>query len=122
MIKMIITGKRKPSLSLAEFDEYWNHKHGALGAEVAEALHFRKYVQNIRVDTPAVRAFSAGRAGTDNPPDFVVEVWFDSAEDMAEAFASPEGRKANERLLADEENFIDRESIVRILVQERTKI
>lgn len=122
MIKMIVTGKRKSSLTLAEFDDYWNNHHGPLAVEVSDALHIRKYVQCVRLNVPEADIVSAGRAGRDDVPDFSAELWFDSAEDMAQAFASPEGREANQRLAADEEQFCDRNTIMCILTSERMKI
>ncbi|WP_179443440.1 EthD domain-containing protein [Rhodococcus sp. ACPA1] len=122
MIKIIVTGKRKPSLTLAEFDDYWNNHHGPLAIEVSDALHIRKYVQCVRLDVPQADIVSSGRSGSADMPDFIAELWFDSAEDMAQAFASPEGQKANQRLAADEDEFCDRSTIVCILAHERRKI
>lgn len=121
-IKMVATGKRKAGTSLAEFDEHWKTRHAPLVKEVSEALHIRGYVQCLRMDAEEAAAFSAGRAGSDDVPDFVAEIFFDSAADMAAAFASPEGQVANARLQADEEKFLDRASIVCVLTEHHTQI
>jgi uncharacterized protein (TIGR02118 family) len=122
MIKMMVSGKRKAGLSLEEFSHYWDTTHAAIADEVAEALRFKRYIQCVRIEAPGLEAFSEGRGDGGSAPDFVAELWFESPEDMAAAFASPEGQEASARLARDEENFIDRSSLVTVVTEEREKI
>lgn len=122
MIKMMVTGRRKPGLSLAEFDDYWNNHHGPLALSLAGVLRIQRYVQSIRVAVPGMEVFTAGRGGTGDVPDCVAEVWFSSAQDMVEAFNSPEGQAAGARLAEDEEKFCDRSSFVCVITEERVKL
>jgi uncharacterized protein (TIGR02118 family) len=123
MIKMIISGRRKPGLSLSEFDAYWDNEHGRLAQEVSAALRIKRYVQSIRVETPALKAFASDRGENEGvTPDFVAELWFDSVDDMAAAFDSPRGQAASARLARDEEVFCDRSSFVILVTEERVKV
>lgn len=45
--------------------------------------------------------------GTAPAYDGITEVWWDSAEDLAEALQTPEGREANKTLLQDEARFCE---------------
>jgi hypothetical protein len=45
MIKLTFALTRLPSLSRAEFQDYWYNTHGPLVATVSEVLGIRRYVQ-----------------------------------------------------------------------------
>jgi len=78
MFKLIILLRKKDILTDQEFVKYWLETHAPL-AKTMPGL--RKYVVNV-VKRPPNR-----------DPDYhgVVELWFDDADGMKRAFASPEG-------------------------------
>jgi uncharacterized protein (TIGR02118 family) len=107
MLKLVFCLKRLPHLSRAEFQRYWRETHGPLVRSHAGALGIRRYVQlHTTVDDALNDALRASRGG---PPayDGIAELWFDGAEALAAAVATPAGRAAGEALLADERRFID---------------
>ena len=109
MIKLIICATRKAGLSFEEFDTYWRDRHGPLVKSVHEfARHVRKYVQCHRTSnrTPF------GAAGN---YDGVAELWFDSAEDAAKAFAEP---RYLEIIRADELKFVDPHRCISFMTEE----
>ena len=108
MIKLVYCLRRLPHLSREEFQRYWRQTHGPLVRERAQALRIRRYVQVHTLESPTNDALRRSRGGLE-PYDGVAELWYESADDLAAAAASPEGRKAGEELLEDERRFIDME-------------
>ena len=56
MVKLTYCLRRKPGMSLEEFQRYWRDTHAPLVAESAEALGIRRYVQVHTSDLPEVHA------------------------------------------------------------------
>ncbi len=108
MIKLVYCLRRLPHLSREEFQRYWRQTHGPLVRERARALRIRRYVQVHTLESPTNDALRRGRGGLE-PYDGVAELWWESAEEMAAATTSPEGRRAGGELLEDERRFIDME-------------
>lgn len=109
MVKLVFCLRRLPHLSRAEFQRYWRETHGPLVRERAGALRIRRYVQvHTAADDDLHAALRASRGGPD-PYDGVAEVYWESRQDLEEALAAPEGRKASQELLDDERRFIDLE-------------
>ncbi len=106
MIKLVYVITRRADHSAEAFYKYWLNTHGPLVAAQAKALRMRKYVQSHTVDTPANEAMRAAR-GMLAPVDGITEVWWDSLEDMAAAYATPEGAASGRILSEDETRFID---------------
>lgn len=106
MIKLVYCLRRQAHLSREQFQRYWWETHGPLVREHAAALAIRRYVQVHTLDGPITEALRAGR-GTGEPFDGVAELWWESAEDLAAASASPAGQRAIHALLEDERRFID---------------
>ena len=106
MIKFIYCLRRLPRLSREEFQRYWRETHGPLVRSHAGTLRIRRYVQVHTLDSPINDALRESR-GTLEPYDGVAELWWDSAEDLVTAAASPEGQEAAQALLEDERRFID---------------
>jgi uncharacterized protein (TIGR02118 family) len=106
MIKLVYCIRRRADLSPEAFHAYWLERHGPLVREVARALRARRYVQSHTLATPANDALRASR-GLAEPHDGITELWWESAEELAAATATPEGREAGARLLEDERRFID---------------
>jgi uncharacterized protein (TIGR02118 family) len=89
MIKRVSLVRRKDGMSPEDFEHYWLTQHAGLSSKMK---HLRRYVINI-VD----------RGASPNLPwDGFSEVWFDSIEDMREAY---QGTLAD-AVRADDDNFI----------------
>jgi uncharacterized protein (TIGR02118 family) len=106
MTKLVFCLRRLPHLSAEEFQRYWYDRHAPLVRSHAATLRIRRYVQTHTLAHPLNDALAASRGGPE-AFDGVAELWWDSAEDLAAASATPEGRAASEALLADERRFID---------------
>lgn len=106
MVKMIFAIRRLPHLSAEEFHHYWRTNHAKLAQKNLPILRAKRYVQTHTLDTPFNEVLRASRGGGE-PYDGIVELWWDSAEDLEAAFGTPEGAKASEELLEDEKRFID---------------
>ena len=105
MIKLTYCLRRKPTLSLAEFQQYWREVHAPLVAKHAETMGIRRYVQVHTSDLPDVHARLQRRnGGSPEPFDGVAELWFDS---FGAGNDDPAVAQANAELFADEQNFID---------------
>jgi uncharacterized protein (TIGR02118 family) len=108
MIKFVYCLRRLPGLSRGEFRRHWLETHGPLVRSHAGALRIRRYIQVHTLESPVNDALRESR-GALEPYDGVAELWWDSADDLAAATASPEGQKAAQDLLDDERRFIDLE-------------
>jgi len=107
MIRLIFVLRRKPSMSLAEFQQYWHSVHGPIVAKHATTLNIHRYVQVHTLDDP-MNAQMAGARGKMEPPyDGVAELWWTNRETLATSFASAAGQAAAKELLEDEARFID---------------
>jgi uncharacterized protein (TIGR02118 family) len=107
MVKMVFAAKRQPHLSREEFQKYWLEKHGALAREKLPALRCKRYVQAHTMDTPWNDLLKASRNCETEAFDGIAEGWFESLDDLSEAFQTDEGQKASMELLEDEKNFVD---------------
>lgn len=121
MVKIIFCLRRRPELSLAEFQRYWRERHAPLVASRAKVLGIRRYVQSHRLDDPRLTALAEARDTEVAPYDGVAELWFDSAEVLAGASGPvPEDAAAAARaLLEDERTFIDLANSPIFVVEER---
>ncbi len=108
MIKLLFCLRRLPHLSREAFQQYWFERHAPLVRAHATVLGIRRYVQTHTLDDAVNAALQASRGGPD-AYDGVAELWWDSAEALAAATATPEGRAAGAALLEDERKFIDLE-------------
>lgn len=106
MIKLAFALHRRSDLSREQFERYWREQHAPLVRGHAETLRIRRYVQHVTRSTAADAGLREGR-GQEEPYDGLAELWFDSVDDLIEAFGSAEGRVAAAELLEDEARFID---------------
>lgn len=106
MIKLTFALTRLPSLSRAQFQDYWYNTHGPLVATVSEVLGIRRYVQMHSSPETVSEPLRASRAA---PPayDGVAELWYESLAALTEAMKGPGAREAADLLLEDERRFID---------------
>ena len=96
MIKRLALLRRRRDLSAEAFGRYWRGPHSDLARAIPHLLRYQQnVVAKVLLHHPA------------NAPAFQVdglaELWFESADYMAEAFGSPAGRALPE----DEAKFLD---------------
>ena len=106
MLKLTFCLRRKPGLSLAEFQDYWLNKHGPLVRRLQPALGMARYVQVHRRDDELGLGMAKVR-GAPEPYDGVAELWWESEEAFRASGRMPKGREAGRLLLEDEARFID---------------
>ena len=106
MLKLTFCLRRKPGLSLAEFQDYWLNKHGPLVRRLQPALGMARYVQVHRRDDELGLGMAKVR-GAPEPYDGVAELWWESEESFRAARRHAEAREAGRLLLEDEAKFID---------------
>ncbi|HTL00399.1 MAG TPA: EthD domain-containing protein [Pseudomonadales bacterium] len=107
MIRLIFLLRRRPELSLAEFQRYWREQHGPLVASHAQRIGALRYIQVHRLDDGINARLAEMRGGMEEPYDGVAELWWDSEEALAAVQDTEGGRAAGEALLEDERKFID---------------
>lgn len=107
MIRLTFLLRRKPDLTVPEFQAYWRYQHGPLVAGFGNALKARRYVQVHTLDDPVNAEMAAARGGMEPPYDGVAEMWWDNWDQLNACMTSEAGRKAGAALLEDEARFID---------------
>ena len=107
MIKLVFTLRRREGMSRDEFQRYWREQHAPLVKRHAETLRIKRYVQTHARETDFDEGVSAPRGSEARFYDGVAELWWDSLEDLAAAYASEAGQAAGAELLEDEQRFID---------------
>ena len=107
MIKVMWLVKRAEHLTLEEFRKYWLEVHGPMALKLPG---IRRYVQSHLIDEAYLYATPRF--------DGVAQLWFDSVEAFAAAFASPAGND----LLADGRVFIDAPRMTFFMAQEHIQI
>jgi uncharacterized protein (TIGR02118 family) len=106
VLKLTFCLRRKPGLSLAEFQDYWLNKHGPLVRRLQPSLGMVRYVQQHRRDDELGLGLAKVR-GAPEPYDGIAELWWESEGAFRGAGRTPEGREAGRLLLEDEAKFID---------------
>ena len=117
MVKFIMCITRHPSMTRADFKDYWMNKHGPFFMRNADAIGAKKYIQSHTLETPLNEGLRASR-GMRQEYDGVAEVWFESEQAMLDGMNSPEGQKLGAALLEDERNFIDHAKSSAFIVRE----
>jgi hypothetical protein len=107
MIRLVFALRRKPGMSLAEFQDYWLRRHGPLVASFATDLNILRYVQTHRLDTPANAAAQSARGNMEPEYDGVAELWWETEALLEETMVTDAGKAAGAALLEDERKFID---------------
>ena len=121
MVKMMIVGRRRGGMTVAQHHRYMKHEHGQSVVNfIAEQPEMapRRYVQNhvfdgsFRVPGATPDHFAVSR-------DFVTQVWFDSPAQAAAATQAPFYR---EQLQPDEDRFVDQASVAKLPVLEHHRM
>ena len=107
MIRLEFVLRRKPGMSLAEFQQYWREVHGPLVAKHSTMLNIHRYVQLHTLDDPVNDQLAGARGTMEKPYDGVAELWWTNREALASSFGSAAGQAAGKELLEDEKKFID---------------
>jgi len=105
MIRITYLLRRKPGMSLADFQEYWRTIHGPLVAKYATRLNILRYVQVHTLDDPANQQLASPRGKMESPYDGVAELWWTSREALVESLTAYQA--AWHELLEDETKFVD---------------
>jgi uncharacterized protein (TIGR02118 family) len=103
MVKIVAFFKRKPGISVEEFDRHWGTRHADL---VRRLPGIRRYVQNSTL--------ASGYRRHEPVYDGVAEAWFDGGEALRTSGASREYAAVK----ADEPNFIDGASLGSVITDE----
>ena len=119
MIKLVITVWRRPEYSNQSFIDRWKGEHAALVMKYAPVLRMKRYVQSHRIPSSEIDAFSSGR-GWAPASDGITEIWWNSPEDLAAGFGSPEGQEASVILRKDEEAFVEMRKVTALMSVEHT--
>jgi uncharacterized protein (TIGR02118 family) len=106
VLKLTFCLRRLPTLSLAEFQDYWLNKHGPLVRSLQPALGMVRYVQLHRLPGDLADGMRRVR-GAPEPYDGVAELWWESEESYRAARRNSAAREAGRELLEDEAKFID---------------
>lgn len=102
MLKVILLLYRREGMSVEDFRRYWRESHAPL---LLQLPGLRRLVFNYGLSDETGRAPAY---------DGISEDWFESAEAMQLAFASPAG----EAVAADAPNFVDVTRIQTLVVEE----
>ena len=118
MLKLIIVGRRRGGMTVAQLHRYMTDVHGAAVVSfIATHPHLtpQRYVQNhvfdgsFRVPGASADPLALGR-------DFVTQVWFDNP---AQAQAALQAPFYLQQLRPDEDRFVDQTSFVKMPVRVR---
>ena len=104
MLKTVYVLRRKPGMTLEEFQNYWHEKHGPLVKQHAATLGIQRYIQVHSRPPSQARPADPIRGPMLEPFDGVAELWTDAASATG---SEEERRKAGQALAEDEANFID---------------
>lgn len=97
LLKRMSLLRRREDVSADDFKREWREEHAHLLQRVAG---MRGYRQNLVVGREAPKGHPVDREGL--PIDGIVELWFDDADALNQAFASPKGQT----LMAHAREFI----------------
>ena len=106
MIKLVYCLRRKPGMSVDEFQRYWRDVHAPLVRSHQDTLGILRYVQ-MHTDHGKVTEVLTGSRGAPEPFDGVAELWYESGEALADRGKDPAARAAGKELFEDEQQFID---------------
>lgn len=107
MIRLIFVLRRKPEMSLAEFQQYWRETHGPLVAKHATALNIHRYIQLHTLDDPVNDQLAGDRGSMEPIYDGVAELWWANRKVLVSAAGTPAGQAALQELVEDEARFIE---------------
>ncbi len=117
MIKFVMCLHRNPSLTRAEFLDYWQNKHAPLFNSFADTHNAKRYVQDHTLESP-MNEFLRESRGMVEAYDGIAHVWFESEQAFVDAMSSEAGQKLGAILHEDESTFIDHARSTAFLAKE----
>lgn len=105
-LKITFCLRRLPSLTQAQFLDYWHDIHAPLVRRHAQALRIARYIQLVPTETPLSEPMAKARNAPE-PYDGVAELWFASLADLEASMRDRNASTAGRELLEDERRFID---------------
>ncbi len=114
MIKLLYCLRRRPELTLQEFQEHWLERHSQFGIANKQVLRYVQY--HALLDDPIRSALAQAAAGEGGaqPYDGMAAAWFASPEALKQSMSSEEVAAA----LEDEKLFIDHSRSTAVLCDE----
>jgi len=113
MIKMVNLLKRKPTLTMEEFIDYYESVHRKIGEKYLSkyAVHYaRRYLHPVPQSILPVEM--------PRNYDVIMEIWFPDQSTMENCFAELLTPEAQAEISADEEKLFDRNNIHFYVVEE----
>ena len=107
MIRLTYLLRRKPGMSLEDFQAHWRTIHGPLVAGHAQHLDCLRHVQVHTVEDEQRETMSRARGQMEPPYDGVIEMWWENVEALERALAGDRGQRAAAELLEAERDFVD---------------
>ena len=108
MVKISYLMRRRPHLSLEEFQSYWSEKHPQAAPEDAfSTLGVKRYVQVLPLETDARNFVIGPRTGLVEPFDGIAELWVESIEALERNWSTDKAKEYVKIFFKDEQNFID---------------
>jgi hypothetical protein len=113
-VKLVALIKRKPGLSMAEFEHYYESSHAPMAIKHAPFMskYTRDYIQTDS-NSSGISATLEGADSSEDPPSFdvVTQLWFDTEVDFEKFHQAMVDRTIRKSIVADEERFMHRSSI-----------
>ncbi len=119
MLKLTYLIKRRPDLSVEDFERIWRASHGPLIASLADVTGAVRYTRSLPVETPYNECFRQVRSLGHAAFDGLIEIWWPDLEAYANGVGSPEGIEATDRMAAIERSFIDLAASSAFLAEEQ---
>jgi len=110
MIKVIVAIKKKPELSVTDFQTHWRNHAELVRSNAASKRYIRKYIQCHTLPTEYESSGEAAYDGT-------AELWFDSLEDKDAFFSDPDYIRD---IQPDESRFADMSATRFFVTQEHS--
>jgi hypothetical protein len=108
MVRISYLMRRRPHLSLEEFQTYWSETHPKAAPEDAfSTLGVKRYVQVLPLETDARNLVIGPRTGLVDPFDGIAELWVESLEALEGDWSTAKAKEYLEIFFKDEQNFID---------------
>jgi len=104
ILKTVYVLRRRPGMTLEEFQKYWRENHGPLVKKHAATLGIKRYIQVHTRPPQTPPPPNPIRGQMFEPYDGVAELWTDAASGTG---TDEQRREAGRILAEDEANFID---------------
>lgn len=108
MVRLVYCVTRREDLSPENFRRYWqDDRYDILLAKFAKLYQAARFGRNLTLNIQ-MNAQIMEKQGTGTPFDGIVEIWWNSAKELAAVNESPEAEALKHQIRQYEEQFIDR--------------